>query len=91
MIKVSKSVLVGLAAALLLTACASNQNKVTASAKKAIASDATAHEIEVQHKYAANIKKKRKNKFKSKEKIDLKKFCFKSNRSIHYKAPERCR
>ncbi len=35
--------------------------------------------------------KKRKAKFKSKEKIDLKKFCFKDNRSIHYRTEERCK
>jgi hypothetical protein len=36
-------------------------------------------------------KKKKKNKFKSKAKIDLKKFCFKDSRSIHYKSQERCK
>ena len=35
--------------------------------------------------------KKKKSRFKSKEVIDLKKFCFKSNRSIHYRANERCK
>ena len=35
--------------------------------------------------------KKKKRKFVSKEKIDLKKFCFKDNRSIHYKASQRCK
>ena len=36
-------------------------------------------------------KHKKKSRFKSKEKIDLKKFCFKSNRSIHYRIQERCK
>jgi major membrane immunogen (membrane-anchored lipoprotein) len=40
--------------------------------------------------YKAKYKKK-KSRFKSKEKIDLKKFCFKNNHSIHYRAEERCR
>ena len=35
-------------------------------------------------------KHKKKSRFKSKEKIDLDKFCFKSNRSIHYRASQRC-
>jgi len=35
--------------------------------------------------------KKKKNKFKSKDKIDLEKFCFKNSRSIHYRAKERCK
>lgn len=39
----------------------------------------------------AGHKKKKKNKFVSKAKIDLKKFCFKDNRSIHYKSNERCK
>lgn len=36
------------------------------------------------------VKKKKKNRFKLKTTIDLKKFCFKDNRSIHYRANERC-
>jgi LysM repeat protein len=35
--------------------------------------------------------KKHKSKFKLREKINLKKFCFESNRSIHYRTQERCR
>ncbi len=35
--------------------------------------------------------KKKKSRFKSKAKIDLDKFCFKDNRSIHYKSTERCK
>ncbi len=36
--------------------------------------------------------KHKKKRFKLKEqKIDLKKFCFPSNRSIHYRANERCK
>jgi len=37
-----------------------------------------------------NAKKKKKSRFKSHYKVDLKKFCFKSNKSIHYKSAERC-
>ncbi len=35
-------------------------------------------------------KKKKKSRFVLKNKIDLKKFCFKDNNSIHYRASERC-
>ena len=36
-------------------------------------------------------KHKKKSRFVSKEKINLKKFCFKNNHSIHYRAQERCK
>ena len=36
-------------------------------------------------------KKKKKSRFKSRNKIDLKKFCFKDSNSIHYRSIERCR
>ena len=38
-----------------------------------------------------NYKKKKKIRFVKKEIINLKKFCFKDSRSIHYRAVERCR
>ena len=34
---------------------------------------------------------KKKRKFKTKAVVDLKKFCFRDNRSIHYRANERCK
>ena len=38
-----------------------------------------------------DYKHKKKNRFVSKAKIDLTKFCFKNSRSIHYRAEERCK
>ena len=38
-----------------------------------------------------NLKKKKRSRFKSRRTIDLKKFCFKDNHSIHYRATQRCK
>ncbi|MEA2019117.1 MAG: LysM domain-containing protein [Campylobacterota bacterium] len=46
--------------------------------------------IFVGEELAYKAKKKKKSRFKLKNTIDLKKFCFKDNRSIHYRASERC-
>lgn len=104
--KITKSIVAGLAASLLLTACSSKQENMDATkmetTKKvvmtkemahSIASDATQQEIQQHVKYEKHIKKvkKRKKVKLKKEKIDLKKFCFKDNHSIHYKAQERCK
>ncbi len=39
---------------------------------------------------AYNKKKNKKSRFKLRNKIDLKKFCFKDSNSIHYRSTERC-
>ncbi|MCK5110106.1 MAG: LysM peptidoglycan-binding domain-containing protein [Arcobacteraceae bacterium] len=49
------------------------------------------HKIFPGDRLGYKAKHKKKSRFKSKEKIDLKKFCFESNRSIHYRASERCK
>ena len=75
-----KSVSISLAAAVLLIGCASNDAHP---AKKG------------QSKYMKDLKKKRMEKVggtkAEKTKADLKKFCFKDNRSIHYRNSERCK
>jgi LysM repeat protein len=40
--------------------------------------------------YHAKHKKKKKHAFKLRKNIDLAKFCFKDNHSIHYRSEERC-
>lgn len=101
MIKIVKGVVVGLSAALLLTACSSKQETVSAPAKadmhksmdRTMASDATASEIKAHDAYETHIKKlKKRKKINLKQpKVNLAKFCFKDNSSIHYKANERCK
>jgi uncharacterized lipoprotein YajG len=102
MTKITKNIVVALTAALLLTACSNDQEKVTTPKKvkavkkvvnNAIAVDATPSEIKHQEEYVAHVKKvkKRKKVKLRKAKINLKKFCFKDNRSIHYKLQERCK
>jgi len=97
MIKNLKGVVVGLTVALLLTACSTDQEKVNVAKKvkstNSIATNATKSEIASKIAYESRVKKmkKKKNKFISKAKIDLKKFCFKNSRSIHYRAKERCK
>ena len=98
---VLKSITVSLTAALLLTACSSDQEKVTTPKVKAskvvedrgMAADATSSEVKKHDEYVAHIKKvKKKKKVQLKKlKVDLKKFCFKDNHSIHYKFEERCK
>ena len=95
MIKIIKGAVVGLSAALLLTACSNDQAKVSTPVMhdSAIASDATSNEIKVHEKYKMHLKKTKKaKKVKLKKaKVNLAKFCFKDNHSIHYKAEERCK
>jgi len=80
-----KTIAMGLMASLLLTACTSTNNSLRHS------NDSLGHSNDNMHakkknSYASKMLKKQKNK-----KIDLKKFCFKDNRSIHYNAKERCK
>jgi uncharacterized protein YcfL len=104
MIKTIKGITIGLSAALLLTACSTKQEPQVApvkaeveapakAVKQNIASDATAAEVKAHDEYVAKAKeKKRRKKVRlKKEKIDLDKFCFKDNHSIHYRAQERCK
>lgn len=99
MIKIVRGVVVSLTATLLLTACSSSQEKVSAPKKvevkhdESMALDATVQEVKKHDEYVAHIKKvKKKKKIRlKKQKIDLKKFCFKDNHSIHYKSQERCK
>lgn len=42
-------------------------------------------------KHAKDLKKKRMKKVGTEKKADLTKFCFKDNRSIHYKSSQRCK
>jgi len=46
---------------------------------------------EISSEDIAKHKKKKKRFVKRKQEIDLEKFCFKDNRSIHYRADERCK
>jgi len=71
-----KSVSISLAAAVLLIGCASNDAHVP---KKGPG------------KYAKELKKQRMEKASMKEEAKETKFCFKDNRSIHYKESERCK
>ncbi len=80
---VLKGMTISLAAALLLTGCSSSQETVsTPTTSKATASSATAHDT--------HSKKRKKRFILKKAEVDLDKFCFKDNRSIHYKSEERC-
>ncbi len=103
MTTILKNTVLGLATALLLSACTGDQEKVetpakteasTKSVNKAGASDATTEELHKQSIHAAYAKKnKKKRRLKQKNKKVNKpvKFCFKDNRSIHYKAQQRCK
>lgn len=71
-----KSVSISLAAAVLLIGCASNDAHIT---KKSSG------------KHAKDLKKKRMEKVGTVKESKLSKFCFKDNRSIHYKESERCK
>jgi len=71
-----KSVSISLAAAVLLIGCASNDAHVP---KKSSG------------KYAKDLKKKRMEKVGGKKEADVTKFCFKDNKSIHYRDSERCK
>ena len=92
-----KGITVSLAATLLLTACSSDQEKVNVPAVKTVergmSSEPTVSEVKKHDKYVAHVKKvKKRKKVKLKKlKVDLKKFCFKDNHSIHYKYQERCK
>lgn len=92
MIKIVKGVVVTLSAALLLTACSSKEKVSMTHGTPDMATDATTTEVQKHNAYVAHIKKvkKRKKIVLKEQKIDLKKFCFKDNHSIHYKANERC-
>ncbi len=71
-----KSVSISLVAAVLLIGCGSND----------------AHPPKKSGgKHAKDLKKKRMEKVGTKKEVDLTKFCFKDNRSIHYKESERCK
>lgn len=72
-----KSITIGLAAAVLLIGCASN--------------DAHNTHKKSSGKYAKELKKKRMEKAANKEEVKSTEFCFKNNRSIHYKESERCK
>ena len=91
----SKNLLIGISAALLLTACSTNKDNVTpAYNHNAVAQNATKTEIQNEINYEKHVQniKKHKKRFKiKKHKIDLNKFCFKDARSIHYRAEERCK
>ena len=102
MIKILKGAVVGLSAALLFTACSSDQAKVSTPAKAeahktmktGMASDATAEEMKAHAIHNAHVKKAKKRKKRTnlkKPKVNIDKFCFKDNHSIHYKAEERCK
>jgi len=95
MIVNAKNLLIGISAALLLTACSTSQDNVAPKYNhNAVATNATQGEIQKQIDYEKHVKavKKHKKRFKiKKHKIDLKKFCFKDARSIHYRAEERCK
>jgi len=71
-----KSVTISLAAAVLFIGCASNESHPH---KKGPG------------KYAKELKKQRMEKAAMKEEVKETKFCFKDNRSIHYKESERCK
>ena len=85
-----KNIVLSLSAILLLSACSAKNHNMH---DPEIASDATAEEIQIQKEYKAHIKKIKKNKKHraKKAKVDLKKFCFKDSRSVHYKSEERCK
>ncbi len=87
-----KTIILGLSASLLLTACTTTQDKVSAS--HSMASDATSAEMKHHDETVAHFKKVKKRKKRlalKKQKVDLNKFCFKDNHSIHYKVQERCK
>jgi len=93
MIKIIKSTTLGLAATVLLSGCFDSQSNLNTSHDATMAVDATpseiiSHNIAVSHAIASKKRKKHKLRVK---KIDLDKFCFKDNRSIHYNAKERCK
>ena len=76
---VAKKILALITVSLFFVACATNQNTVTN------------HNENMQNAHKLHLKK-RKHRFKKrKQKIDLAKFCFKDNSSIHYRAEERCK
>ncbi len=85
-----KGTTVTLTTMLLLTACAGNQENIQPSSDKL--SEATTssnnHTTTKQGRYSKLLKKAQ---YEAKaKKIALRKFCFKDNHSIHYKAKERC-
>ena len=71
-----KSVSISLAAAILLIGCSSYEAHPP---KKSSG------------KHAKDLKKKRMEKVGTKQEANLTKFCFKDNKSIHYKESERCK
>lgn len=94
MIKITKTIVLGLTAAFLLTACSNDQEQLNTPTHAVIAADATKAEIQHEKEYIEHAKAKKKRKKRNsvnKQKIDLKKFCFKDNTSIHYKSNERCK
>jgi len=88
---IAKKTLIGATATLLLTACVSNQN-TTPTQSSSYDHHTIGLDTLSQDKKVVTHKKKRKHSFKKKQqKVDLKKFCFKDNSSIHYRAKERCK
>ena len=84
--KIIKSTAIGLTTVILLTGCFDKQEQVKVPVLK--------HKSKVDKNNFHHIIKKKKKKKKvilKKQKIDLKKFCFKNNHSIHYRSNERCR
>ncbi len=86
--------------AVIFAGCATDKKSVeTPKITSAIASDATESEIEKEVKYEKHIEKVKKRKSRQKrlrtnsdkKVVDLKKFCFKDSKSIHYKANQRCK
>ena len=99
-----KKISVGLAVAFMFTACATQQKNIeikkleTKKAKiaKVIATDATESEIKEAMKYEEHIEKvkkykKRRGSVRKAHELNVKKFCFKDAKSIHYRADERCK
>ncbi len=93
---VIKGVAASLLASLLFSGCtATTQSVEKDEVKKAQISEvkkvevsATANEVEI----VKEKKKKKKKRFsQKKQKAKSTKFCFKDNRSIHYRASERCK
>ena len=71
-----KNVSISLAAAILLMGCASHKVQ---------------HHKKSSGKHAKDLKKKRMQKVGEKDDVKSTKFCFKDNRSIHYRVSERCK
>jgi ABC-type uncharacterized transport system auxiliary subunit len=84
--RIIKSTAIGLTAIFLLTGCFDKQEQIKTPEVK--------HKTKVEDKSYHHVVKKKKKKKKvilKKKKVDLKKFCFKNNHSIHYRSSERCR